>query len=57
MSKKICKLINGKFSWILIVDGQEIAFTGSYNADYFAKHYKELGYKIEWEDRNEREIL
>jgi len=47
--KKICKLINGRFSWIMNVDGEEILFQGLCTAEYFAKHYKKLGYKIKWE--------
>lgn len=49
---KICKLINEKFSWILKVDGHEIVFNGSWNADYFEQHYSELGYKVERIDRH-----
>lgn len=41
-----CEIINGKFSWILNVDGESIPFQGGFNADYFEKHYKELGYKV-----------
>jgi len=48
--KPICKLTNGQFSWIMSVDGQEISFDGFYNAEYFAKHYRKLGYKVEWID-------
>ena len=43
---KTCVIINGKFSWYLIVDGHEISFQGSENADYFEAHYSELGYKV-----------
>jgi len=49
---KICKLVNDKFSWIMYVDEEEIAFDGHHNADYFAQHYSDLGYAIEW-DRDE----
>lgn len=45
---KMCKLVNGNFSWILEVDGKTIAFNGASNADYFAKHYESIGYKVEW---------
>jgi uncharacterized protein YmfQ (DUF2313 family) len=44
---KKCQIINSKFSWILKVDDEEIAFQGSRNADYFKKHYESLGYKVE----------
>ena len=47
--QKICKLVNDKFFWALFVDGEEIRFTGMHNADYFAEHYENLGYKIEWD--------
>jgi hypothetical protein len=46
--KKVCKLIDDYFSWFLEVDGFSIPFQASTNARYFAKHYKSLGYKIEW---------
>lgn len=49
--KNICKIVNGKFSYELHVDGQLILFNGGDNADYFAKHYKELGYHIVLEDK------
>jgi|LGVF01.2.fsa_nt_gb hypothetical protein len=45
---KECILFNGKFSWILIVDGQTINFEGGDVAEYFAKHYEELSYKVTW---------
>jgi hypothetical protein len=51
MMDKVCKIINGQFSWILEVDGQSISFQGYYNSEYFEKHYSELGYIIEREDR------
>jgi uncharacterized protein YmfQ (DUF2313 family) len=53
METKTCKLINGQFCWSLIVDDQNINFVGSANADYFEKHYSDLGYKIERIDKNE----
>lgn len=46
---KICKLVNDRFSWIMYIDGQTISFDGGSNSHYFAKHYKELGYTIEWD--------
>lgn len=52
MSNKIAKIINSKFSWILEVDGQRICFNGSFCAEYFANHYKELGYEIVWDRDN-----
>jgi hypothetical protein len=44
---KVCKIINGKFSWRLEVDGHTIPFSGGWSVDYFEKHYSDLGYKIE----------
>jgi len=44
---KVCKIINGKFAWLLEVDGQRVPFQGGCYADYFEKHYSELGYKVE----------
>jgi hypothetical protein len=48
-SKKICKLVNDHFSWMLYVDDKKISFDGADHADYFAKHYESLGYTIEWD--------
>jgi len=48
-TKKVCKLVNDRFCWVLKVDEQEIPFQGSSNAEYFEAHYKKLGYKIERE--------
>ena len=48
-SKKVCKLVNGIFAWVLKVEGLEVAFSSALAADYFAEHYKKLGYEIEWE--------
>lgn len=47
MKKKVCKLINGQFSWVLEVDGESIGFSGASSADYFEKHYRKLGYTVE----------
>lgn len=44
---KKCIILNGQFSWILRVDGVEIPFQGSYNAEYFSKLYKKLGYEVD----------
>ena len=52
---KTCKLVNDKFSWIMYVDDEIIAFDGSYNAEYFANHYEDLGYTIEWDRDKWRE--
>jgi len=49
---KICKIINGQFSWILEVDGYSISFNGGYAVDYFEKHYKALGYEVKRLNRN-----
>lgn len=43
---KTCRIINGKFSYVLEVDGESIAFSGGYAADYFEEHYKALGYEV-----------
>lgn len=45
--KKVCKITNGQFSWIMEVDGEEITFNGGHNAEYFERHYKSLGYEVE----------
>lgn len=47
---KRCILINGEYSWKLKVDDKEIIFYGGVNAEYFACHYRELGYEVVWED-------
>lgn len=44
---KVCRIINGLLSYCLEVDGEVIPFSGSYNADYFEKLYKEMGYTVE----------
>ena len=46
-NEKKCTIVNGQFSYLLEVDGHQISFSGGSNADYFAAHYKELGYTIE----------
>ena len=43
---KICIIHNGKFSWELVVDGQYICINGTFAVDYFAEHYRLLGYKV-----------
>jgi len=53
---KICKIINGHFSWILEVDGESITFQGGHNADYFETHYTKLGYNIEKIDRHNLDL-
>lgn len=45
MDKK-CIIENAQFSYILRVDRKRIAFQGSENVDYFEKHYKALGYDV-----------
>lgn len=45
---KTCTITNKKFAWVLEVDGQEIRFQGSWNADYFSEHYSALGYTVEF---------
>lgn len=52
---KVCKIINGKFSWLLQVDGRTISFLGRVNADYFENHYVNIGYTVERIDQDEEE--
>lgn len=42
----MCTIENGKFSYIMNVDGQEISFQFHSCAEYFAKHYADLGYVV-----------
>ncbi len=49
---KKCIIVNSSFSWILKVDGKEINFQGSENAEYFKTHYETLGYEVEMVDEN-----
>ena len=42
----VCKLVNDRFSWIMYVDGETISID---DPDYFAQHYSDLGYIIEWD--------
>lgn len=51
--EKICKITNGTFSWILEVDGKKITFNGFDAAEYFADHYKKLGYVVVIIDEND----
>jgi hypothetical protein len=46
---KFCKIVNSKFSWLLIVDGFTISFQGSFAAEYFLNHYTLLGYTVEYQ--------
>ena len=46
MEIKECIIENAQFSYLLRVDGRIIAFQSSDSADYFEKHYRELGYKV-----------
>ena len=48
---KNCIIINGKFSWLLLVDNQEIFFSGFHNAEYFKVHYENLGYQVLFIDK------
>lgn len=41
-----CIITNSQFSWILEVDKQTISFSNKSSAEYFEKHYKNLGYQI-----------
>lgn len=51
--KKKCVIRNRPLSFILEVDNKQIGFSGSYNADYFKDHYRDLGYEIELVDEYE----
>lgn len=51
-AKKTCHIINDRFSYILEVDEQQIPFQGSHNAEYFEKHYLNMGYDVKYTDRN-----
>ncbi len=42
----VCLIDNATFSWVMRVDGMMIPFSGGDIAEYFADHYKKLGYKI-----------
>ena len=56
--KKVCKIINRRFNIFLEVDGHEIPFRGSYNAEYFQNHYANLGYEIILEkEKDDEQIL
>lgn len=44
---RMCTIENGKFAWIMRVDGIIVEFQGRDNAIYFIKHYAELGYDIQ----------
>ena len=54
---KEVKLINGRFSWFLCVDGKRIPFQGSENADYFAEHYRSLGYTVIFEEEESEDVI
>ena len=43
---KECVIENGQFSYILRVDCKEISFQGMDCAEYFAEHYRNLGYDV-----------
>lgn len=44
--KRDCLIFNLADSWVLMVDNQNIPFTGSHNADYFKEIYTKLGYNV-----------
>ena len=52
-STKVCIIENSRFSYFLKVDGETVPFQGSYNADYFIKHYKGLGYTVKYIDNSD----
>lgn len=41
-----CIIHNGKISYEMRVDDERILFTGGATADYFERHYKEIGYEV-----------
>ena len=47
---KTCTIRNLEGSWELVVDSVHIIFVGSKSARYFRKHYKRLGYRVEYID-------
>ena len=49
-AKKVCKITNGKHSWVIEVDGQTIMFNWSHNAEYFRDHYTALNYLVIFTD-------
>jgi hypothetical protein len=46
MVVKSCEIINGRFSYVMKVDGKTIPFNGSDCAEYFKRHYAALGYVV-----------
>ena len=55
-SKKVCKIINDRFSYVMEVDGKVITFDGGIAFEYFKQHYSELGYQMEFDmDKWKRE--
>jgi hypothetical protein len=54
LNNKRCQIINSRFSWIMRVDGHDISFQGSDNAEYFKNHYISLGYAVEMLDEYRR---
>ena len=47
---KTCIITNERRSWIMKVDGIVLAFTGRDCAEYFQKHYSDLGYDVTFDD-------
>jgi hypothetical protein len=43
---QVCEIVNGRFSYILKVDGKQINFNGSDTASYFDSHYRSIGYTV-----------
>lgn len=52
---KKCLIVNDVFSWWMEVDGHTITFDGVGAAEYFEKHYRELGYEVEVDKHRWRE--
>lgn len=55
-AKKEATIINGRFSYILRVDDMAILFSSGIAAEYFEKHYRDLGYTITLLDQSKGSI-
>ena len=55
--KKKCIIRNASFIYSLIVDNITISFNGSSSADYFEKHFKNLGYEVERQESKEEDFF
>lgn len=46
---KKCRIYNDTLTWVMEVDNHTIAFSGSYNAEYFKELYTSFGYDVEFD--------